>query len=129
MGLSSLPRFEGTCRGRAKDAGARRRAGACAGAWSRNGGRSLKELPATLHARCGMVADKPMFRSALKARRSILPISGYYEWTARPAKLTTSAGRVAGSSRSPASGGLARVEARQQACNDDEATLIEASAA
>lgn len=44
--------------------------------------KSLKELPATFNARAETVADKPMFRSAFKRNRCIIPASGYFEWTA-----------------------------------------------
>jgi SOS response associated peptidase (SRAP) len=38
-------------------------------------------VPATFNARAESVADKPMFRSAFKERRWILPASGFSEWT------------------------------------------------
>ena len=47
--------------------------------WWKN---TLKELPATFNARAETVAEKPMFRSAFKRGRCIIPASGYFEWTA-----------------------------------------------
>jgi hypothetical protein len=45
--------------------------------WSK----SLKEMNlATFNARAETVASKPMFRSAFKRNRCIIPASGYYEW-------------------------------------------------
>ena len=41
----------------------------------------LKEMKlATFNARAETVATKPMFRSAFKRNRCLIPVSGYYEW-------------------------------------------------
>jgi putative SOS response-associated peptidase YedK len=45
----------------------------------------LKELKlATFNARAETVDKKPMFRSAFKRKRCLIPVSGYYEWQDTP---------------------------------------------
>jgi putative SOS response-associated peptidase YedK len=42
--------------------------------------KKAKEEPATFDARAETVADRPMFKSAFKRARCLIPASGYYEW-------------------------------------------------
>jgi putative SOS response-associated peptidase YedK len=51
------------------------------GWWSK----PLKEMKlATFNARAETVAEKPLFRSAFKHTRCLIPASGYYEWHTTP---------------------------------------------
>ncbi len=51
------------------------------GWWSK----PLKEMKlATFNARAETIAEKPMFRSAFKRNRCLIPASGYFEWKTTP---------------------------------------------
>lgn len=43
--------------------------------------KALNDGPMLINARAETVADKPAFRSAVRARRCLIPATGYFEWT------------------------------------------------
>ena len=57
--------------------------------------KDLKEVPTTFNARGEECAGKPMFRSAFKSRRCLIPAACFFEW-AKPEKVKTQIGRADG---------------------------------
>jgi putative SOS response-associated peptidase YedK len=66
--------------------------------------KTAREAPSTFNARAETVAEKPMFRSAFKRSRCLIPASGYYKWQ------KTSTGKQPITTRPP--GNWSELEAR-----------------
>jgi putative SOS response-associated peptidase YedK len=58
--------------------------------------KTAKETPSTFNARAETVANKPMFCSAFKRNRCLIPASGYYEWLNTPTGKQPSPRTIAG---------------------------------
>ncbi len=55
-------------------------------AWAKAGddGAPIRSAP-LFNARADTAADKPAFRAAVKTKRALVPMDGWYEWTTEPA--------------------------------------------
>ncbi len=58
--------------------------------------RTAEKAPRPINARAEGLAEKPTFRDALRKRRALVPVDGYYEWRAGPGRKTPFFFRVAG---------------------------------